>query len=1165
MMVASDRRPSFTARLLALIPWSLALAVVVVLLGSLPDAPLESGNASRLFVYSLLTALALVFGALLIEGELSIAHIVGMIAFLSMPGRFSSAVLWAVFIGSLIGGSLLVIRHRLQLSGRRRRLSNATNVVYVIARATLSLYAASRAYSALGGPLPLSFDLSAPWPGVWAVTVFCLLYLGLYLLIFLLELYSDGRQVGALVRQNLLQIVGLLFVPMPFAIWAADVIKGAPVAGFIMLSVALALVIGGLHAYSRSEDRLRRQLAELRSLSVVTQTMRAHLNLDTLLKTAYVQVAHLLETNSFLVALYDTEDRGRLRYPFIIRNGVEETYLPRTRSTLEQLLIQRVLETNLPLLISEDVNASAARMGLHPPPELLHSWLGVPLIAGERTLGAIAVASRDPYHHFGPDDLRLLNIVAASASIAIENAQLYEQQTARADQLSTLNKISSLLSGTLSADSVLDTVISSASTISQATAVAVYLYWDEAQAALALVRSAGLSDDFTTDPPEPLLSRFQTPKTIHRQLPLVAGDIARDARCELLRPVLKKEAKSAFIELPLGVGESGLGVLILYFNDSKNFGSEYVELLRTFATQVSQAINNARLYTSADQALERRVEQLFALAALGRMLTATMDIQQIGDLVLGYATDATQALQGVFILRDEESRRLEVIAQRGYPENTFKSLEVLTHGLAGNVLSSGRIARVGDVRQESGYLPLVAGTQSQLIVPIQRGREIVGLIQLEADVANAFSEEDSYFVGQLASQAVIAVDNVHLFRRITEARDRLQVLLDAMEEAIILIANSGQIALANPRVALLNLSPGQLLNKNVSDLLEDQQLQLAARLGFQSNARMRQFLADLPHMRGWQDSDRTSYEIQAEHGLLYIQRQIIAVRDEGGHSIGVLLVFYNRTEEQELTKAREELSRMIVHDLRSPLTAVTTSLRLLRDVVPKENDVRSIIEATTDASQRAVRKLLSRVDALLDISRMESGQLTLDTEPTELATIADSVCVELSPLAHELNVQIAAQVGDQIPLLDIDPDKIERVLLNLVDNALKYAPQDSAVYIRAYKAGTNDAKEHFVRVDVIDHGPGVPDEYKQRLFDRFVQIEGRRKVRRGVGLGLTFCRTVVEAHGGRIWIEDNPEGGSIFAFTLPVVRLDLLLLDEEDDLPLGRPLPPGPSGEEASP
>ncbi|PJF22590.1 MAG: hypothetical protein CUN56_05200, partial [Phototrophicales bacterium] len=141
----------------------------------------------------------------------------------------------------------------------------------------------------------------------------------------------------------------------------------------------------------------------------------------------------------------------------------------------------------------------------------------------------------------------------------------------------------------------------------------------------------------------------------------------------------------------------------------------------------------------------------------------------------------------------------------------------------------------------------------------------------------------------------------------------------------------------------------------------------------------------------------------------------------------------------------------------------------------------------------------------------------------------------LKPLADELNITVVPELDENLPLLNIDEDKVERLLLNLVDNAIKYSPTNSEIHIRAYPMD-----DEIIRVDVLDNGPGVPDDYKTTLFDSFVQIEGRRNVRRGVGLGLSFCKLVVDAHHGKIWVEDNQPTGSIFAFTLPVAKINPL-------------------------
>jgi signal transduction histidine kinase len=231
---------------------------------------------------------------------------------------------------------------------------------------------------------------------------------------------------------------------------------------------------------------------------------------------------------------------------------------------------------------------------------------------------------------------------------------------------------------------------------------------------------------------------------------------------------------------------------------------------------------------------------------------------------------------------------------------------------------------------------------------------------------------------------------------------------------------------------------------------------------------------------------------------------------------------------------------MIVHDLRGPLTAITTSLKLLNEIAPADDPLGRAVKQTTEMSSRAVRKLLNLVDSLLDISKLESGVIALEYEPTRLRSLCKAVTDELAPLAQELDVQLHVNVPETLPTLNTDPEKVERVVLNLVDNAIKFTPSGGRVVIQAYPPGEED----FLRVEVRDTGPGIPDEHKERLFDRFAQIDGQRGRRRGTGLGLTFCRLAIEAHGGRIWVEDNPQGGAIFAFTLPVADLNSLRLPE---------------------
>lgn len=737
-----------------------------------------------------------------------------------------------------------------------------------------------------------------------------------------------------------------------------------------------------------------------------------------------------------------------------------------------------------------------------------------------------------------------LQVAAISSSAELE---LYEREKDRVSQLAMLNRVLPVLTETLSPDTVLDTIISSASMLGESSAVAVYLYTnlyvnnDE----LELARAAGLSDEFQLVPPVPLLSsRFLSGEP---PAPLVVSNVNTDPSAAGVRPTMLHEGKAAWVELPLAFRGVRIGVLVIYYDAVREFSAETVELLRTFANQCSQAISNARQYTYIDQALERRVGQLLALANIGHHLTATLEVKPICELVADYAQNSTGATAAVVVML-RRSGNIEHLASVGFADGALDGNErLLSTAVTAQAIERKKSIMVSDVEkqeQKEDYVALLPRTRSQLTTPIIWNETVVGVIALESNTPNAFSEEDSYFVGQLANQAIIAIENARLFRRVSEALGRVQLILNTVREALILISTTGEIILANPRVEMLGIDPRMLVGRSLDGVLRTSTLGLSAQLGFRTGGEIQRLVKELRAPGGLSERETISFTLEADDTVTYIERQIFPVYDEKEQPLGVLLVYYDQTEEMRLAQTREEFSQMLVHDLRSPLTAVTTALKLLSDLTPKDSSLRPIVETTTDSSRRAIHKLLNRVDSLLDVSKMESG-LEVETKPTELSTLVDNVCIELSPLAQELGITLKADIQADLPLLDIDADKVERVLLNLMDNALKFSPVDSVVIVRSHEPGAEGAAPGFVRVDVVDAGPGVPDEYKLLLFDRFVQVRGRKGARRGTGLGLTFCRLVAETHGGRIWIDDNPTGGSIFSLTLPVA-LENALSDGSD-------------------
>jgi signal transduction histidine kinase len=245
-----------------------------------------------------------------------------------------------------------------------------------------------------------------------------------------------------------------------------------------------------------------------------------------------------------------------------------------------------------------------------------------------------------------------------------------------------------------------------------------------------------------------------------------------------------------------------------------------------------------------------------------------------------------------------------------------------------------------------------------------------------------------------------------------------------------------------------------------------------------------------------------------------------------------MMILHEVTEELELQHMRDELTNTIVHDLRSPLSSILGSLYFMEELA--EIDPESAGGQALSISIRSSNKLMDLVNSLLDIARLSSGQTLVELQAQRLETVLDAAIDYLQPLAADSEIALTREIDPDLPLVLIDEDKINRVVINLIDNALKFTPRGGQVVISAER-WTDGSSRAMVRCSVRDNGPGIPPEYRTRIFDRFVQIADRPGRRRGTGIGLNFCQLAVEAHGGKIWVKEAPGGGSEFSFTLQAV------------------------------
>lgn len=242
---------------------------------------------------------------------------------------------------------------------------------------------------------------------------------------------------------------------------------------------------------------------------------------------------------------------------------------------------------------------------------------------------------------------------------------------------------------------------------------------------------------------------------------------------------------------------------------------------------------------------------------------------------------------------------------------------------------------------------------------------------------------------------------------------------------------------------------------------------------------------------------------------------------------GVVVHLTDVTRLKEVDQLKSEFVMAASHELRTPLTSIGMSIALLQEHARDRLEAKD--RELLDAAHTEIRQLKSLVNDLLDLSRIETGQITMQFQPTPVSLFADRIRSVFTTQLEEKEVTLEITIPDNLPPVRGDANKITWVITNLVSNALRYVDRGGHIWFEATRNGT------FVRMVVRDDGPGIPPESQSKIFQRFVQL-GQAEDSEGAGLGLAICKEIVRAHGGTIWVESTVGRGSTFCFTLPLAH-----------------------------
>jgi PAS domain S-box-containing protein len=391
----------------------------------------------------------------------------------------------------------------------------------------------------------------------------------------------------------------------------------------------------------------------------------------------------------------------------------------------------------------------------------------------------------------------------------------------------------------------------------------------------------------------------------------------------------------------------------------------------------------------------------------------------------------------------------------------------------------------------------------------------------------------------IAGQASAAIQNARLYkmtdRALAQRVRQLQALLNSTSEGVLMFNTDGEVVLVNPTAARLLNRPRHRLQGQALD-----PAQAAAPLGYDPEE-LEQLLRDVRRLQR-PDSRRTVYRVRArreengeESRRRFLERNEAPVLSADDELLGWLIVLRDVTEQEERNEWRTSVTRMIVHDLRNPVATLISDLDLMENAV-ESGDVEKM-RGHVQQARRGCHDMLDMIDSLMDMTRLEAGQMILDEEAIRLPPLAEKVLERLQPLAQKKEIALSLEVDPQLPAVWADADMMRRVFVNLLDNAMKFTPSGGSVGVTLSKEVAFPQHEAGARCTVTDTGPGIPQAYRERIFERFTRVNVGGGQVRGTGLGLAFCRLAVEAHGGNIWVQDGPEGGSRFTFTVPGVPL----------------------------
>lgn len=568
-------------------------------------------------------------------------------------------------------------------------------------------------------------------------------------------------------------------------------------------------------------------------------------------------------------------------------------------------------------------------------------------------------------------------------------------------------------------------------------------------------------------------------------------------------------AKSA-ICVPLLARERLIGVLTLVHPVPNTFTDEHLELMQAIADQASVAVLNARLYTET----QRTARVMSALAEGAAAINTSLEMPDVWRRILNQTMQALQVETVALALIDSNDENLVYLAAAGHNSGNIPGRNVPDgEGLAWMVVEEKHGVVIPSVRLDHRYseADMFGGIEMRAIAiaPIQTQGKVIGILEAINPISGGFDPDAMLVMTGLGSLAGTTIQNAQFLEKLQGAHERYRELFEDSVDPILITDWEGRILEANRQaVSLSGYTTDQLHALSIDQLHQ---------------VNWNKTGLEFEQLREKEQCNYESVLHKTNGGTIPIE--VRARRVEFEESDSLQWILRDITERKELDALRDDLTAMIYHDLRSPLGNIISSLEMLDNMLPEDESMQSMMGIATNSTARIQRL----VNSLLDIHRLESGQKIVDQKSVDPAQLIEEAIQDVEPAASSRHQTIEKLLPEKYPLIWVDVDMIHRVLINLLENAIKFTPPQRRIEIGAQPEGV------FVKIWVRDNGPGIPLAEQQRIFDKFTRLRGKDKPA-GLGVGLAFCKLAVQGHGGQIWVESVVDKGTTFWLTLPIAQ-----------------------------